>query len=88
MGGPWTGPSVGEVLGGDDDALAAVDSREALRPLLAALAPRERRIVVLRFFRQMTQTQIAAEVGMSQMHVSRLLARSLATLRDGLTADD
>jgi RNA polymerase sigma-B factor len=44
--------------------------------------------VMLRFFRQMTQTQIAADLGMSQMHVSRLLARSLATLRDGLTAED
>ena len=84
----WDGPSVGEALGGDDDALANVEFRESLRPLLAALAPRERRIVVLRFFRQMTQTQIAAEVGMSQMHVSRLLARSLATLREGLTDND
>ncbi len=84
----WDGPSVGEALGEDDDALATVEFRESLRPLLAALAPRERRIVVLRFFRQMTQTQIAAEVGMSQMHVSRLLARSLATLREGLTAED
>ena len=83
----WDGPSVGEALGEDDDALATVEFRESLRPLLAALAPRERRIVVLRFFRQMTQTQIAAEVGMSQMHVSRLLARSLATLREGLTED-
>jgi RNA polymerase sigma-B factor len=82
------GPSAGDLLGGDDEALATVEFRESLRPLLAALAPRERRIVMLRFFRQMTQTQIAADLGMSQMHVSRLLARSLATLRDGLTAEE
>ncbi|NUT98212.1 MAG: sigma-70 family RNA polymerase sigma factor, partial [Saccharothrix sp.] len=42
---------------------------------------RERRIVVLRFFRNMTQSQIADSVGVSQMHVSRLLSRSLARLR-------
>ena len=86
--GPCDGPSAGDLLGGDDEALATVEFRESLRPLLATLAPRERRIVLLRFFRQMTQTQIAADLGMSQMHVSRLLARSLATLRDGLTAED
>ncbi len=86
--GTWDGPSTGDLLGGDDQALATVEFRESLRPLLAMLAPRERRIVMLRFFRQMTQTQIAADMGMSQMHVSRLLARSLATLRDGLTAED
>jgi RNA polymerase sigma-B factor len=86
--GIWDGPSAGDLLGGDDEALATVEFRESLRPLLATLAPRERRIVMLRFFRQMTQSQIAADLGMSQMHVSRLLARSLAALRDGLTAED
>ncbi|MEZ0166759.1 SigB/SigF/SigG family RNA polymerase sigma factor [Kineococcus sp. LSe6-4] len=71
-------------LGEDDAALANVENREALRPLLAALPVRERRILVLRFVRGMSQSQIAAEVGISQMHVSRLLSRTLGRLREGL----
>ncbi|WP_432493570.1 SigB/SigF/SigG family RNA polymerase sigma factor [Kineococcus auxinigenes] len=71
-------------LGSLDDRLENVENREALRPLLAALAPRERRILALRFVRGMSQAQIAAEVGISQMHVSRLLTRTLAQLREGL----
>jgi len=83
--------------GGDDDAAAIVDTlgdvdlsldrienREALRPLLAALPERERTVLLLRFFESLTQTQIAERVGISQMHVSRLLAKSLARLRDEL----
>jgi RNA polymerase sigma-B factor len=49
--------------------------------LLARLSHREQTIVVLRFFGEMTQTQIAEKIGISQMHVSRLLARSLQKLR-------
>jgi RNA polymerase sigma-B factor len=79
-------PAILDVLGMDDDALEGVEYRESLRPLLAALPPRERTILVLRFFRGMTQSQIAAQVGISQMHVSRLLARTLAQLRTGLLA--
>jgi len=75
-------------LGSVDDRLLNVENREALRPLLAALAPRERRILALRFVRGMSQAQIAAEVGISQMHVSRLLARTLGELREGLGDDD
>jgi RNA polymerase sigma-B factor len=71
-------------LGTEDLDLEAVEHRESLRPLLAALPSRERRILALRFFHGMTQSQIAEEVGVSQMHVSRLLAKSLATLRAGL----
>jgi RNA polymerase sigma-B factor len=71
-------------LGADDDALQNVENREALRPLLAGLAARERRILALRFVRGMSQSQIAAEIGISQMHVSRLLTRTLAELREGL----
>ena len=62
--------------------------RASLGPALHALDPREQKIVVLRFFGNLTQTQIAERVGISQMHVSRLLARSLATLRDQLTAEE
>ncbi len=76
--------TVGELVGEADDELDRVDYREALRPLLADLAPRERTIVMLRFFGNLTQTQIANEVGISQMHVSRLLAQTLTRLRDRL----
>ena len=50
--------------------------------------PREKRILLLRFFGNMTQSQIATELGISQMHVSRLLARTLAQLREGLTSEE
>ncbi|HXV93184.1 MAG TPA: SigB/SigF/SigG family RNA polymerase sigma factor [Pseudonocardia sp.] len=73
--------TVGELVGAADAELERVDYRQALRPLLAELAPRERTIVLLRFFGSMTQTQIAEEVGISQMHVSRLLAQTLDRLR-------
>ena len=81
-------PALTDTLGIEDEALAGVEYRESLRPLLAALAPRERQIVILRFFHTMTQSQIAAEIGISQMHVSRLLARSLNQLRQGLLSQD
>jgi RNA polymerase sigma-B factor len=55
-----------------------------LKPLLSRLNERERRILMLRFFAGMTQSQIAEDVGISQMHVSRLLARTLAKLRQGM----
>ena len=73
-----------DTFGVDDDALEGVEYRESLRPLLAQLPARERQILMLRFFRNMTQSQIAAEIGISQMHVSRLLAKTLAQLREGL----
>jgi RNA polymerase sigma-B factor len=55
-----------------------------LRLVLAALPPRERRILTMRFYSDLTQAQIASRVGLSQMHVSRLLKRSLAQLRAGM----
>jgi RNA polymerase sigma-B factor len=70
-----------EALRTTDEALEEVERREALRPLLDQLPERERRIVVLRFFRGMTQSEIAAEIGISQMHVSRLLTSTLTRLR-------
>src|SRR6266567_1433901 len=71
-------PAVAESLGMVDDALEGVEYRESLKPLLERLPPREKRILLLRFFGNMTQSQIATELGISQMHVSRLLARTLA----------
>jgi RNA polymerase sigma-B factor len=64
-----------------------VENRQALASLLAALPERERRILVVRFFDGLTQTEIGAQVGVSQMHVSRLLTRTLARLRRQLIAD-
>ncbi len=81
------GGTVGDSLGEVDRALAAVEDHHALRPLLDRLPDRERTIVILRFFGGLTQTQIAAKVGLSQMHVSRLLARTLVQMRTGLEAD-
>lgn len=76
--------TVSDLLGEADAALDQVEYRQSLAPLLEALPQRERTIIMLRFFRNMTQSQIAAEVGISQMHVSRLLARTLGQLRVGL----
>ncbi len=81
-------PSVVDSLGALDDALEGVEYRESLKPLLEKLPPREKKILMLRFFGNMTQSQIAGELGISQMHVSRLLARTLAQLREGLLAED
>lgn len=77
-------PAIVDTLGDVDAGLDRIEDRESLRPLLAALPERERTVLVLRFFESMTQTQIAKRVGVSQMHVSRLLAKSLAHLRDQL----
>ena len=77
-----------DVIGGDDEALEHVENRETIKPLLEELDPREKHILTLRFFRGMTQSQIAAEVGISQMHVSRLLARTLEKLRKSLSESD
>lgn len=74
-----------DVLGGPDVELESAENRVSLRPLITRLPDRERRIVALRFFADMTQAQIAAEIGISQMHVSRLLSRSLRRLRASLS---
>jgi RNA polymerase sigma-B factor len=82
-------PEEGEMapLGFIDSGLELVEQRATLRPLLARLPARERTILALRFVRGMSQSQIAAEVGVSQMHVSRLITRSLGVLREGLNEE-
>jgi RNA polymerase sigma-B factor len=75
-----------DLLGGIDPELATVEDRAALRPALARLPEREQRIIAMRFFGNMTQSQIATEIGISQMHVSRLLTHALSVLRSGLAA--
>lgn len=67
-----------------DQALEDVVERESLRPLLRRLPEREKRILALRFFRGLSQREIADELGISQMHVSRLLARTVEDLRRGV----
>jgi RNA polymerase sigma-B factor len=79
--------SVAATLGSVDTGLEGVENRESLRPLLQALPEREKRILQLRFFEHKTQSEIAAEVGLSQMHVSRLLARTLSQLREQMLDD-
>jgi RNA polymerase sigma-B factor len=71
-----------DTLGSLDKELEKVEYRETLTPLLDELPERERTILLLRFFGNMTQTQIADRVGVSQMHVSRLLAQTLTLLRE------
>ncbi|MGW1142871.1 RNA polymerase sigma factor SigF [Streptomyces zhihengii] len=81
-------PAVADTLKAEDEGLQGVEYRESLKPLLESLPPREKRILLLRFFGNMTQSQIAQEVGISQMHVSRLLARTLAQLREKLLVEE
>jgi RNA polymerase sigma-B factor len=76
--------SFGEI----DANLEKVLDVESVRPLIGALPERQQTVLALRFFENMTQTQIAERLGISQMHVSRLLARSLSTLREQVLAAD
>ncbi|MGH3332005.1 MAG: RNA polymerase sigma factor SigF [Nocardioidaceae bacterium] len=76
-----------DTIGEDDEALEHIENRESIKPLLEQLDPREKHILTLRFFRGMTQSQIATEIGVSQMHVSRLLNKTLAQLRERLLED-
>ncbi len=77
-----------DAIGADDEALEHVEIRESIKPLLDRLDPREKKILLLRFFRNMTQSQIAEEIGVSQMHVSRLLSRTLQHLRASLESTE
>ena len=77
---------LGDTLGVEDHDLELAELRIALGPAMAALGERERTILSLRFFGNLTQSEIAARIGISQMHVSRLITRSLATLRTHLAA--
>ncbi len=80
--------ALADTLGSADAELEKVEYRQVLAPLLDDLPERERTILVLRFFGNMTQTQIADRIGISQMHVSRLLAQTLAGLRRRMNEED
>jgi RNA polymerase sigma-B factor len=71
----------GESIGVEDDGYALVEDGAAVAHALSSLPSRERRIVRLRFEREMTQSQIAAEVGLSQMQISRVLRYALEHMR-------
>jgi RNA polymerase sigma-B factor len=75
-------------IGYEDHGLEGIEYVESLKPLIAGLAPRDRQILSLRFVANMTQSEIGDELGISQMHVSRLLSRTLVRLRKGLTLDE
>lgn len=78
------GQPIGETLGDTDPELELTADFVAIKEAMTELPERERRIVALRFFRAMSQSEIAAEMGISQMHVSRLLSSTLTTLRDAI----
>jgi RNA polymerase sigma-B factor len=81
------GATPAQALGADDGSLELLEGWASIAPLVGELAARERRVLYLRFFADMTQTEIAEELGISQMHVSRLLSQTLARLRSAAEAD-
>ena len=76
------GLTLADLLGDEDSDLTGVEEHEALRVLLEGLPDRERTVLLLRFFGNQTQSQIAERIGVSQMHVSRILSDTLAVLRE------
>jgi len=76
---------LGELIPGDDSAMSEAEARVMLTPAVRALPEREREVLYLRFFKQQTQAQIADEIGVTQMQVSRILSRVLVQLRGQLT---
>ncbi|MFF6992254.1 SigB/SigF/SigG family RNA polymerase sigma factor [Streptomyces sp. NPDC010273] len=76
--------ALADFIGLDDNALELVEDFNALAPLIAELDDRERRIIHMRFVDELTQAQIGEHLGVSQMHVSRLLNRTLSKLRTGM----
>lgn len=79
-----SGSELGDMLGEADPEFAQAELKVALEPALATLDPREQKIVILRFYGNLTQSQIAEQIGVSQMHVSRLLSKALVKLRGQL----
>ncbi|MFE6549537.1 RNA polymerase sigma factor SigF [Streptomyces sp. NPDC057746] len=85
IGGSEDGESVlADFIGDEDAALELVEDFHALAPMIAELDERERRIIHWRFVEELTQAQIGERLGVSQMHVSRLISRLLIRLREGM----
>ncbi|MFI1911416.1 RNA polymerase sigma factor SigF [Streptomyces microflavus] len=78
----------GDIKGDDDPALELIENLHSLAPLIETLDEREREILAMRFGQEMTQAQIGEHLGISQMHVSRLLARTLTKLRNEMLTQD
>ncbi|QMU77060.1 RNA polymerase sigma factor SigF [Streptacidiphilus sp. PB12-B1b] len=83
-----TGASIADRVGAVDPGMEGIENLESLKPLMALLPERERAIISLRFGAELTQSQIGAELGISQMHVSRLLSRALGRLRSQLLVEE
>ncbi|MBT2493508.1 SigB/SigF/SigG family RNA polymerase sigma factor [Streptomyces sp. ISL-96] len=83
-----SGRTYADTMGGCDPAMELVEDFHTLAPLLNALDDRQRSIVEMRFGQEMTQAQIGEKLGVSQMHVSRLLTRTLTTLRAGMLTEN
>ncbi|MFI6089690.1 RNA polymerase sigma factor SigF [Streptomyces sp. NPDC051218] len=81
------GYALRDAIGSPDPALDVVVDREAVKPRIAALPERERDILYMRFFGDMTQSRIAEQLGISQMHVSRLISRCCDRLREEVMQD-
>jgi RNA polymerase sigma-B factor len=81
-GGDEGGRQLGESVGGDDPNLDRVEMREVLERAMQHLNERERRIMIMRFFDEMSQSEVAQRLGISQMHVSRLQRAALEQLRE------
>ncbi|MEU2073741.1 RNA polymerase sigma factor SigF [Streptomyces sp. NPDC013489] len=86
--GPGGEATLADRLGYEDHGLTGIEYIASLKPMIASLPARDRHILSLRFVSGMTQSEIGTELGISQMHVSRLLSRTLATLRRGLTLEE
>jgi RNA polymerase sigma-B factor len=79
--------TVADTIGCEDDRFELLIDCDSVRPLIAELPERERRMLHMRFYEDKTQTEIGTELGISQMHVSRLLSRTLDSLREQLVKD-
>lgn len=82
------GATAGQQIGHEDEMLEVLEGWASVAPALRRLPARERRILYLRFFRGFSQTKIAEELGISQMHVSRLLSRTLRQLRERVAGEE
>ncbi|MFF8833294.1 RNA polymerase sigma factor SigF [Streptomyces sp. NPDC015131] len=80
--------ALADFIGAEDPGMELVENFQSLAPLIGRLDDRDRSILHLRFVEELTQAQIGERLGVSQMHVSRLLSRILARLRDGMLATD
>ncbi|MFB8748800.1 RNA polymerase sigma factor SigF [Streptomyces parvulus] len=86
--GPEGGESVlADFIGVEEDGLRLVEDFHSLAPLMAELSDRDRRIIHMRFVEEATQAEIGAELGCSQMHVSRLIKRIITRLREGMLGE-